>query len=104
VIQVAIRNHLKSLKHGIARTQEQLAAFEARFGLSTAEMERRLQAGEMAETLDTIGWCMELEALRLLEEQYRSLSEARIEDYSNRFTIKTQPAHWCFATITPRTT
>ena len=58
----------KSLKHGLARSREQLAWFEARFGMSTAEMERRLKSGEMEETLDTIDWCMELEALRLLRE------------------------------------
>jgi hypothetical protein len=79
VVEIAIRNQLKSLRYGIARTREQLAAFETRFGMTTAEMERRLKSGELAETLATIDWCMELEALRLLEEQYTTLSEARID-------------------------
>jgi hypothetical protein len=79
LVEVAIRNQLKSLKHGMARTREQLASFEARFGMSTAEMERRLKSGEMEETLDTIDWCMELETLRLLEEQYNALSDASID-------------------------
>jgi hypothetical protein len=79
VVELAIRNQLKSLRHGIKRTREQLATFEARFDMSTAEMERRLQSGELTETLSTIDWCMELEALRLLEDQYRALSEARID-------------------------
>jgi hypothetical protein len=79
LVEIAVRNQLKSLKHGIERTKEQLAVFEQRFSMSTAEMERRLKDGSIDETLDTIDWCMELEALRLLEEQYKTLSEAKID-------------------------
>jgi hypothetical protein len=79
LVEIAVRNQLKSLKHGIERTKEQLAVFETRFGMSTAEMEQRLKAGDLEETLDTIDWRMELEALRLLEEQYNALSDASID-------------------------
>ena len=79
LVELAIRKQLMSLRHGIARTRQQMAEFEARFGMSTAEMERRLQTGELSETLATIDWCMELAALRLLEEQYTTLNEARID-------------------------
>jgi len=37
-----------------------------------------LQAEEVDETIDTIDWNMELAALRLLEGQYQSLSDAKI--------------------------
>ena len=79
LVEIAVRNQLKSLKHGIERTKEQLTVFEQRFGMTTAEMECRLKDGRLEESLDTIDWCMELEALRLLEEQYKTLSEARID-------------------------
>lgn len=79
LVEIAVRNQLKSLRHGIERTKEQLTVYEQRFGLSTTEMERRLKEGSLEETLDTIDWCMELEALRLLEEQYKALSEASID-------------------------
>ena len=79
LIEIALQNQLKSLKHGIERTRQQLAAFESRFGITTEDMEKRLKSGEMEETLDTIDWCMELEALRLLEEQYNTLREARVD-------------------------
>ena len=79
LVEIAFRNQIRSLEHGIRRTKERLAEFEALFGMSTAEMERRLQAGSLEETLDTIDWCMELAALRLLEEQYNALREARID-------------------------
>jgi hypothetical protein len=79
LVEIAVRNQLKSLRHGIERTKEQLTVYEKRFGLSTSEMERCLKEGSLEETLDTIDWCMELEALRLLEEQYKALSEASID-------------------------
>ena len=79
LIETAIRSQLKSLQHGIKRTMERLAAFEQRFGTSSEEFERRFKAGEVIETIDTIDWCMEIEALRLLEEQYSSLSEAQLD-------------------------
>ena len=79
LIEIALQNQLKSLKHGIGRTKQQLTTFETRFGMTTAEMESRLKSGQMEETLDTIDWCMELEALRLLEEQYNTLLGARVD-------------------------
>ncbi len=79
LVEVAIRQQVKSLQHGILRTRERLAAYEARFGMVSAEMERQLQSGELTETLDTIDWIMELAALRLLEEQHNSLREASID-------------------------
>ena len=79
LVEVAIRNQLKSLQHGIARTKERIAEFEKRGGISSNEFERKLQAGEMEETIETIDWYMELAALRLLENQYQSLHEAKID-------------------------
>ena len=79
LVETAIRNQLKALRHGIQRTKERLAEFEKRAGLSSAEFERKLQADEIEETLETIDWNMELAALHLLEGQYQSLNEARID-------------------------
>jgi hypothetical protein len=79
LIEIALQNQLKSLKHGIRRTKQQLATFKTRFGVSPAEMESHLKSGEMEETLDTIDWFMELESLRLLEEQYNTLLGARVD-------------------------
>ena len=79
LLEVAIRNQLKALEHGIARTKERIAEFEQRGGMSAMEFEKKLQANEIAETMDTIDWNMELAALRLLEGQYQSLREAEID-------------------------
>lgn len=79
LVEVAIRNQLKALQHGITRTKERIVVFEKRSGISSTEFEKKLQDGNLEETIETIDWNMELAALRLLESQYQSLSEARID-------------------------
>jgi hypothetical protein len=79
LVETAIRNQLKALLHGIQRTKEHIAEFEKRAGLSSAEFEQKLQANEIEESIETIDWNMELAALRLLEGQYQSLNEAKID-------------------------
>jgi hypothetical protein len=79
LVEVAIRNQLKALQHGITRTRERIAEFEKRAGISSSEFEKKIQDGDFEETVETIDWNMELAALRLLENQYQSLSEARID-------------------------
>ena len=79
LLQVAIQNQLKALQHGIQRTKERVAEFEKRAGMSSVEFEKKLQTQEIGETIETIDWNMELAALRLLEGQYQSLSEAKID-------------------------
>lgn len=79
LVESAIRNQLKSLQHGIKRTKERIADFEEKAGMSSADFEKKLSDGSVEETLETIDWNMELAALRLLEAQYQSLSEAKID-------------------------
>jgi len=79
LVKVAIQNELKTLLHGIKRTHEQLAGFEKRFGMPSENFERRFNTGEIEETLDTIDWLMEIEALRLLEKDYNVLREAQLD-------------------------
>ena len=79
LVEVAIRNQLKALQHGITRTKERIAEFEKRAGMTSHEFEHKVQGGKLEETVETIDWNMELAALRLLENQYQSLSEAKID-------------------------
>ena len=78
LLEIAIRNQLKALQHGIEHTQERVAAFERRAGMSSLEFEKKFQAEEIDETIETIDWNMELSALRLLERQYQSLNDVKI--------------------------
>jgi peptidoglycan hydrolase CwlO-like protein len=79
LVEVAIRNQLKALQHGINRTRERIAEFEKRMGMTSQEFERKLREEKIEETIETIDWNMELVALRLLENQYQSLREAKID-------------------------
>jgi hypothetical protein len=79
LLGAAIQNEVKLLAHGIRRTRERLVAFEGRFGMSSEEFERRFRTRELAESLDYIEWQMEIQALHLLEEQYATLNEARLD-------------------------
>ena len=79
LVESAIRNQLNSLQHGINRTKERITEFEKRAQMSSANFEKELQERKIKETLETIDWNMELIALRLLERQYQSLHEAKID-------------------------
>jgi hypothetical protein len=77
LLKAAMQSETRQLAHGIKRTKERLAAFEKQFSMSSEDFARRFEAGEISETLDFIDWLMEIEALRLLDEQYRTLKNAR---------------------------
>jgi len=79
LVEAAIRNQIKALQHGVQRTKERITEFEKRAGMSSVEFEQKFQADQIEETIETIDWNMELAALRLLESQYQSLSEAEID-------------------------
>ena len=55
-------------------------AFEQRYGMTSAEFERRLQAREIEETFDFTDWRMEIGIRALLEEKHATLQEAHIVD------------------------
>lgn len=58
LVEIALQNQLKSLKHGIERTNQQLAVYEFRYGFSTAEMEYRLKSGNVEDwTFDKVKDC-----------------------------------------------
>ncbi|MCX6028598.1 MAG: hypothetical protein NT169_04755 [Chloroflexi bacterium] len=77
LLKAAMQNEARQLAHGIKRTKERLTMFEKQFGMSSDEFKQRFEVGEINETLDIIDWLMEIEALRLLNEQYQALKHAR---------------------------
>ena len=80
LLESAIENQKKALKVGMSRTQARLAEFEKRYGLTSTEFERRLNARELEETFDFTDWRMEIGMLALLEKKYAALHEAHIVD------------------------
>jgi hypothetical protein len=79
ILQSAISNEKKMLALGLERTRKRLAEFEQKFGMSSAEFERRLHAAELEETVEFTDWRLEIGALRLLESQIQALQEVKVD-------------------------
>ncbi|MGA9349844.1 MAG: hypothetical protein WBW48_13720, partial [Anaerolineae bacterium] len=52
LVESAIENEKRMLALGIERTRKRLAEFKQKFGMSSAEFERRLNALELIETVE----------------------------------------------------
>jgi hypothetical protein len=79
LVESAIEHEKKMLSLAIRRTRERLAELEQRYGMSSAEFERRLNALELQETVEFTDWRMEIGMLRLLENQHQALREAQVD-------------------------
>ena len=73
LVESAIEREKEMLSLAIRRTCERLAEFEQRFGMSSVEFERRLDALELQETIEFTDWRMEIGMLRLLENHRQAL-------------------------------
>jgi len=78
ILRSALEGQMKMVSFGLQKTRQRLAEFEHEYGMSSDEFERRLNAGELDETVAFTDWRMELGMARLLEEQYQALQEAQI--------------------------
>lgn len=79
LVTSALERQKRLLALGITRTHAHLVAFEKIYSMSSEEFERRLRTLELTETVDFTDWRMEIETLRLLEGQRRTLEEARLD-------------------------
>jgi hypothetical protein len=78
LLRSALEHEKKVIQLGIVKTQQRLAEFEHRYGISSVELEHRLHTLEMAETPELSEWRMEIGMRRLLERQYTALQNARL--------------------------
>jgi hypothetical protein len=78
LIESALRSELRLLELSLQRTAQRLHAFEARYGLTSDEFERRFNAGEVEESLDFIEWAGELKTYRLLDAQRHALQGVQL--------------------------
>lgn len=78
LIESALRSEARLLELGLERTQQRLRDFEAQYGLTSKEFERRFQQGEVEESLDFIEWAGEIKTYRLLWVQVQTLQEAEL--------------------------
>jgi len=79
VLRSAIESEKRMIFFGLQKTRQRLTDFEGQFGMTSTEFERRLNSGELEETVTLTDWRMEMGMLRLLEKQYEALQEARID-------------------------
>jgi hypothetical protein len=79
ILRTALEREVHLVEYAILRTQERLAEFEKKFGLSTSEFERRFHPGDLEVTLDFIEWWGEVKTLRLLDEKLAVVKAAHIK-------------------------
>lgn len=79
VLRATLEREVHLVEYAILRTWNRLREFEKKYGMSTAEFERRFTPDDLGETLDFIEWDGEVDTLRLLEEKQKMIKEARIK-------------------------
>lgn len=79
ILRSALDSEKRMIWFGLQKTRQRLADFEQEFGLTSVEFERKLNSGELVETLAYTDWRMEVGMLHLLESQYQALQEAQID-------------------------
>lgn len=79
LLESAIENESKLVLLGLERTRKRLAEFERKYGMSSDEFERRLNALELIETVEFTDWRLEIGMLHLLESQYQALQETQVD-------------------------
>ncbi len=79
ILLSALEREVHLVEYAILRTWNRLREFEKKYGMSTAEFERRFTPDDLGETLDFIEWDGEVDTLRLLEEKQKMIKEARIK-------------------------
>lgn len=79
VLRTALDREVHLVEYAILRTWDRLREFEKKYGMSTAEFERRFTADDLGETLDFIEWDGEVDTLHLLEEKQKMIKSAHIK-------------------------
>jgi hypothetical protein len=79
IVLSALENEKRMLSLGLSQTRNRLAEFEQQHGMTSDEFERRLNSGELDETVSFTDWRMEIGMLKLLERQYEALIDATID-------------------------
>jgi hypothetical protein len=76
----ALEAYKARLRAGIARTRRRLAAFEAQYGVDTAQFLREMTAEDLAGgDLEYVEWAGEAKLLEGLEAELRELEHARCQ-------------------------
>jgi hypothetical protein len=80
LVEGALQNELRLLEAGIRRGAQRLQAFEARYGLTTAEFVQRYENDALEETLEFAEWIGEYRLRARLQEKADALRAIRFAD------------------------
>ena len=80
LVEGAIQNELRLLEAGVRRTEERVRAFEAQYGMSSSDFQRRYENDELPETLDYAEWIGECRLLERLREKVETLEAIHFAD------------------------
>jgi hypothetical protein len=79
LVESALENERKLIQMGIQQTKARLAEFEKKYKISTDEFEQRLHANKLDESVEFSDWRMEIGMLQILDSQYKTLLDARLD-------------------------
>ena len=79
-VESALDIEIQEAEDGLRRTRERLRAFEAQYGLSTADFLNRYRQNRIQETLETTEWVGESRLEQLLNDKLRNLRGIRVAD------------------------
>lgn len=79
LMQSAVERERRMLERAIERTQQALAVYEQRHGMTTAEFYRKFNTGdELDDNAENAAWAGEVDLLRLLTDKYQVLDGVQV--------------------------
>lgn len=78
LVQSALQREQENLKLALARTEGELARFEKRYRMPSAQFYRGYQSGKLGDRDDFIDWAGEYQIYQLLKKQIASLRGLKI--------------------------
>jgi hypothetical protein len=80
LVEAALANELRLVTAAVRQTEQRLQAFEAMYGMATAEFIERFENDELEETLEYVEWVGEFRMLRHLQEKVETFQGIEIEN------------------------
>lgn len=79
IVLSALETEKRMLLLGLEQTRKRLVEFEQQYEMTSAEFERRLNRGDLDETVSFTDWRMEIGMQKQLERQYEALLDASVD-------------------------
>lgn len=80
LVKGALENEIKIIAIGLKKTDENIQEFEGKYKMDSRTFNKKYSSGEIGDDIEYIKWSGELETLRRLQENLKTLSEAKVAD------------------------